>query len=176
MNLLRPSLKNLVGKKDLVGVEIGVFLGKNSLKILNNLDIKKLYLIDPYEKGVRFKNIGCVDGVEIKKHALKKLDSYNNKIIWIEDISNNVVYYIEDELDFVYVDGDHTYDGVIKDLNNFYKLIKIGGLIGGHDFDKETAGNQVRRAVYDFFKPLNKQVYSDSDPDDSKTMDWWVFK
>ena len=39
----------LKGKKDLIGVEIGVFEADHALSLLENLDIKKLYLVDPYE-------------------------------------------------------------------------------------------------------------------------------
>ena len=49
----RPSLRNLIGKNSLVGAEIGVGEGTNSLNILENLDILKLYLIDPYEQHGR---------------------------------------------------------------------------------------------------------------------------
>jgi len=43
---LRPSLATLKNKKDLVGIEIGVGNCLNSKNILNNLDIKQLYLVD----------------------------------------------------------------------------------------------------------------------------------
>ena len=36
----------LAGKKDLTGVEIGVFEGKHSLSLLKFSDTKKLYLIE----------------------------------------------------------------------------------------------------------------------------------
>lgn len=174
--ILRPSLRNLVGRKDLVGAEIGVFLGANTNTIFENLDIKKLYLIDPYnEDSSIFKNARYRAFI-IEHTAHLNLELYEDKIVWIKDVSENIIYYIEDEFDFVYVDGDHSYAGVRSDLNIFYKLIKNGGIIGGHDFDEETEGNQVRRAVYDFFSPLGKEVHFDFDPDDSKTRDWWVFK
>lgn len=44
----RPSLRTLENNKDLIGVEIGTDAGLNALNILENLDIKKLYLVDPY--------------------------------------------------------------------------------------------------------------------------------
>ena len=37
--------------KFLVGAEIGVEQGKNALKILKTLNIKQLFLIDPYKKN-----------------------------------------------------------------------------------------------------------------------------
>jgi len=174
--ILRPSLKNLEGRKELVGAEIGVFLGANSETILQNLDIKKLYLIDPYHEGYCLFKIAGYKSFMAKEEAHKRLTPYSDKIVWVEDSTDSRMYYIDDVFDFVYVDGDHKYDGVMKDLNNFYPLLKDGGVIGGHDFDKEDAGNQVVRAVYDFFNALNKDVHFDADPYDNRTKDWWVFK
>ena len=38
----------LTTKHPLTGVEIGVYKGENALNILENLNIKMLYLVDPY--------------------------------------------------------------------------------------------------------------------------------
>ena len=103
----------LNGKKDIVGVEIGVFEGDHALSLLENLDIKKLYLVDPY--------IMYDDNLEAIKHygkdlptindakqvAYNKLKEYKDKIIWIEEFSDKATNYIPDNLDFVYIDGNH---------------------------------------------------------------------
>jgi len=56
----------------------------------------------------------------------------------------------EDEsIDFLFIDGDHKYETVKKELKFWYPKIKNGGTIGGHDFFAE--GNQVKKAVEEFF-------------------------
>jgi predicted O-methyltransferase YrrM len=43
--------------------------------------------------------------------------------------------HFEDEsLDFVYIDGDHTYNAVTLDLEKWYPKVKKGGLFYGHDY------------------------------------------
>jgi predicted O-methyltransferase YrrM len=37
------------------------------------------------------------------------------------------------KLDFLFIDGDHTYDGVKKDFEMYRKLVRKGGLIAFHD-------------------------------------------
>ena len=37
------------------------------------------------------------------------------------------------KLDFLFIDGDHTYDGVKKDFETYCKLVRKGGLIALHD-------------------------------------------
>ena len=40
---------------------------------------------------------------------------------------------IEGELDFLFIDGDHTYEGVKKDFEMYSPLVRKGGLIAFHD-------------------------------------------
>lgn len=57
-------------------------------------------------------------------------------------------------LDFVYLDADHSYKGVIGDLKAWFPKVRKGGAIGGHDYVEGhvVAGIfGVRSAVKDFF-------------------------
>ena len=40
-----------------------------------------------------------------------------------------------DELDFLLIDGDHTYEGVKEDYETYKELVKDGGWIGFHDIN-----------------------------------------
>jgi predicted O-methyltransferase YrrM len=162
MILNRPSLQNLVGKKDLVGAEIGVYLGHNAKDILEKLDIKKIYLID--------RNLG---------KSKKYLQEYKDKIVWLQGLSDKVAEKIPDEsLDFAYVDGGHKEPIVLKDLKVYYPKIKPGGLICGHDYMKQKKLGVVE-AVNSFF--VDKEIHTgeclDSKrPEGKKHQDWWVWK
>jgi hypothetical protein len=57
-------------------------------------------------------------------------------------------------VDFVWVDADHSYDGVTKDLQAWWPKVKPGGLIGGHDYHWKQCG----AAVDDFFRQRGRQV------------------
>ena len=39
----------------------------------------------------------------------------------------------EDGIDFIFIDGDHSYDGVKEDYENYSPLVRPGGLVGFHD-------------------------------------------
>ncbi len=39
----------------------------------------------------------------------------------------------EDGIDFIFIDGDHSYNGVKADYENYSPLVRPGGLIGFHD-------------------------------------------
>lgn len=67
--------------------------------------------------------------------------------------SDNAVSEFPDNFfDFVYIDGDHSYDQVRKDLRNYYTKVKPGGFFCGDDYHFEG----VRQAVDEFAK--EKQI------------------
>lgn len=168
---LRESFRNLKGRKNLVGAEIGVYLGENSKSILDNLDVKQLYLIDPYETGL----VGITDegATEyILGNAKRLLEEHSNKITWIRRSSEEAAAEIPNKLDFVYVDGDHTYEGAYKDFETYWPKIKKGGILGGHDFDNE----HVARAATDYLGSRNGEYTIFSDVDQDGTVEFWVYK
>ena len=48
-------------------------------------------------------------------------------------MSEDAVDDIPEKLDFVYIDGNHAYEYVKKDIGLYYPKLKKGGVIGGHD-------------------------------------------
>jgi predicted O-methyltransferase YrrM len=46
-------------------------------------------------------------------------------------------------LDFLFIDGDHTYDGVKQDFERYKALVRRGGLIAFHDIAPAHAGSAV---------------------------------
>ena len=48
-------------------------------------------------------------------------------------------------IDFLYIDGDHSYDGVRADFEDYATLVRPGGLIAFHDIVTRTAGHEVHR-------------------------------
>lgn len=61
-----------------------------------------------------------------------------------------------EQVDFLFIDGDHTEVGVEKDYNDYHHLVRPGGLIAFHDIVEKQAipTNQV----YFFWKRLKERV------------------
>ena len=166
----RVSLRLLKNTKDLVGVEIGFNEGVNAENIIENLDIQKLYVIDPYESYTHFKQEN-ID--RWKEKGLLILEKYKDKIILIEKKSVDAIDLIPDNLDFVYIDGDHEYSSVFCDLMSYTNKIKKGGLLCGDNFECMT----VRCAIYDFIVFERKDLLLDGIEDNiDKSIDWWIWK
>jgi hypothetical protein len=166
---VRPFVKFLKGRKNLVGAEIGVEGGRNAKIMFEELDIKHLYLIDIFDTYLGMDDHGVLCSTEVGKACYNgtvyNLRDYMDRITLIVDFSEFAVDKIKEELDFVYIDGNHRYEYVKKDINLYYPKIKIGGVIGGHDFKYAEKGVVV--AVAEFFFRTGFQYES---------WDWWAEK
>lgn len=155
---LRPPFQTLLDRKNLIGCEIGVLLGENAYRILSNLDIEKLYLIDNWSHTR-----------SNKQAAMKKLRQWNDKLIWLDGNSLEQYKHIPDKsLDFVYHDGNHEFPHVVKEIELYLPKVKIGGMIGGNDYNH----GDVSAAVHYIFGSVWIDVWRISS---KKTMkDWWI--
>jgi len=179
---IRASIRtfmNTYDKIDLVGVEIGVDEGDNAECLLTVLPIRKLYLVDPWKTYEGFEinkeyrsytNTYHTDeqlnkSFETAKFRLKK---FGDKVEFIRKKSEDAIDDVPDELDFVYVDGNHRYTYVLKDLDMYYPKLKIGGWVCGNDYNMEHGG--VVRAVREF---IRKNKISGLTIGHN---DWWVIK
>ena len=142
---LDPKIREF---RDIVWVEIGVRFANNAKWVLENLDISKIYLIDPFcELPYLQQHFSAEKAKENKQIAHEKLKQYEDKIVWLEDFSQNVHQKIDDDsVDILYIDGEHSYDAVSLDLQLFYSKVKKGGLVIGDDYNESG----VRQAIKEF--------------------------
>ena len=139
------NFKMKTKEKPLIGAEIGVASGKHAKQILNFLNIKQLVLVDPWKV---YSDVWQVDNTSPKgldkfddifhennyKKTVKKF-SNNPKVKIIRDYSVNAAKMFDDKyFDFVYLDGDHSYEGVKKDLDSWYPKLKKFGVMCGDDY------------------------------------------
>jgi hypothetical protein len=133
-------LSPLRNNKKLVGAEIGVCGGEHALSLLKIFDIEKLYLIDPYEmysgyeEGHKHYGLDQKPLIDAEAAAKKLLSDYATKIVWLKEFSEKAAHLITEQLDFVYIDGNHAEHFVRNDIETYYPLLKKGGVLGGHDF------------------------------------------
>ena len=40
----------------------------------------------------------------------------------------------DNSLDFVFIDGNHTFEYVVEDIAQWSKKVKVGGIVSGHDY------------------------------------------
>lgn len=155
-----------------VGVEIGVKEGYFSKYMLENTDMK-IYSIDPWEY-----NSLLLHPVQAYEQAKKLLNPFGERSIMIKAYSPEICRdFQENSIDFVYIDGIHTYDAVKADIDGWYNKIKIGGIISGHDYSKERWVGVIN--AVDEFVEKNQLVLNltgENGEYDGHELSWWVLK
>lgn len=88
-----------------------------------------------------------------------------NIVIPFKMSSHEAYQMISTQADIIYIDGDHSFNGVLSDMLNFWFLLKEGGIMCGDDFHFKSVGDAVkeycrRNGLTLFFEDTF----------------WWVFK
>lgn len=71
-----------------------------------------------------------------------------------------------EKLDFLFIDGDHSYDGVKADFEDYSKFVRPGGVVAFHDIDDTSLHTKDKVEVHRFFEGLElpKQRFSVGGP------------
>lgn len=135
--------------ENVVGIEVGTCRGESSYLVLESCkNVKTLNCIDPwlaYEDWA-----GSLDQETMDKFesiTRKNLEQFGDRANIIKDTAENVKDQFKDEsVDFIFVDGDHSFEGAYNDIKNYYSKVRKGGIFSGHDYNLNT----VREAVEKF--------------------------
>jgi len=149
-----PLLLNaagLVGE----GVEVGVYRGEFSLKILKRWNGKRLHLVDLWSTieddgaGRKEYNYNRRSDYSWVLRRINRFPGSRTKIWPMESIAAPA-HFRDGSLDFVYLDASHSALMVRKDLIAWYPKLKVGGLMSGHDWgmpEVQFAVNTSRQVV-----------------------------
>ena len=181
---MRNGLQVLKDKnqRNLVGVEIGVWRGHNALSILQNLDIRMLYLVDSYLLYPEYNHNEILSHTDMeanKAEARELLKPYEDRITWVIKKAHDAKDDIPNELDFVYIDGNHSTIAVVLDMIDYYPKVKAGGFFSGHDIWKP----EMRPSIDKFARDRGYEISLYDKPDNQTwdqagidLMDWWWAK
>jgi hypothetical protein len=119
--------------------EVGVYRGDFASFVLRNCEfLKRYYMIDPWRHLQDWnKPTNQTDAVleEFFQEAKSKTDFAETKRVILRGTTAEVIDQIKDgELDFAYIDGDHTLKGITIDLVRVFPKVRTGGFVGGDDF------------------------------------------
>lgn len=145
---LVPFIQKLEG--ELIGCEIGICHGFTTKFFLDNIpNIKKLYAVDHYPSFVDWDGSRLTEGRQqlTKQKCRERLSNYKNVEFFYES-SLDFHEKLEDySLDFIFIDGNHSYETSLKDFKNYWSKVKIGGIFAGHDIGLSS----IQRAINDSF-------------------------
>lgn len=162
--------------KNTIGAEIGVWMANTSKKILNTAHPSKLHLVDPWsiepykaqtnnehesyenylEKysrvtGGRDEETFQAFYDKVYNDVVEKMSRFDNVVVhrmWSTEFFETCT----DKLDWIYIDGDHSYEGCYKDLVNCLRVMNHNAIIFGDDYawQKNNGKPGVTKAVDEF--------------------------
>jgi predicted O-methyltransferase YrrM len=158
----------------ITAVEVGVEHGFNASEMLNRMNIKTLYLVDPYTAYIDCLTNGVIQEAldESYQKMLFSIRYFLDKTVVVKKTSIEASKDFEDNFfDFVYIDASHDYEPVKADINAWWPKVKIGGIIGGHDYKWSP---HVERAVREFTEQYNLE-FMEFLADERQT-EWGIIK
>lgn len=116
-------------------VEIGSYVGQSTTMFAD--EVKQVISVDPFMNDYD-DNDGACHAADIPTVVYQKFldntSSYKN-IAHIRKTSDDAINdLLGQQVDLIYIDGIHTYEQVKKDIENYRKILKPGGLMCGHDY------------------------------------------
>jgi len=120
-------------------VEIGLGHGTTIKYLADNIkdDDFVFYGIDPHEKydGLHGKGRTHPQSIhERNRREVAEIKS-DNRVVLYNEYSHDAVSHFESEsIDIVFIDGNHTYEYVLEDAEDWYPIVKRGGILAGHDY------------------------------------------
>lgn len=146
--------------RDAVGVEIGVHEGDYAARMLRVARPRKLHLVDPWRFFEDSRYTEAVYGGQAGSQVVMDSRCEAVRERFAEEIESGRVIvhratteefgarYRGEPLDFAYVDGDHSFEGVSTDLRTLVPLLRPGGILAGDDYGVSGWWDQgVTRAV-----------------------------
>ncbi len=150
--------------RNAIGAEIGVWKGDFSRQLVAETQPRELHLIDPWKFRGEFpkrlyggRGAGSQTDMDRIHDEVKRHFERNSSVIIQRGTSGEVLGRMEDGyFDWIYIDGDHSYEGVMTDLELGQQKVRPGGILAGDDLYWGAADRMpVKRALEDFVRERN---------------------
>jgi hypothetical protein len=115
-----------------------------AVEIINSKKLIKFDCIDTWaETYYRFRA-----GQAVMNQFLENIEPVKHIVTVIrKDSADAAENYLDRSVDFVFVDGDHSYEGASRDIKMWLPKLKPFGILAGHEYN----WSEVRAAVNDIF-------------------------
>lgn len=126
-------------------LEIGTYIGRSIIWLtLGSRQVENIVCIDneSYQENTQ----------KIAKQSLVDFGYTGDmKFIKADSITSDIIKKLNTKFDFIHIDGDHTYEGCLNDLEKTKELLNKDGVILIHDYDFPN----VKKAIDDFIDKYN---------------------
>ena len=144
---------------NIIGAEIGVFSGSLSERLLASRPDMTLHMIDSWgdyeasleESGDFHAALSDESQEGYFRTTQNAVSSFGDRAVIHRKKSVDAAADVENDLDFVFIDADHSYEGCYSDIEAWSGKVRAGGLLCGHDYDNVDYPQWgVKRAVDEY--------------------------
>lgn len=155
------------------GLEIGVEKGHTSMHLLRLFPNLTLTLVDAWQAGLGTSDWSQDEADNNLISTLLHIRPHRDrtKILWMDSrlaAKNN-----GSSFDWIYCDGDHTYEGHRSDLLSWFYWLSDGGLWVGDDYnsrnEREGKGWGVKRAADEYAAEHGLEIHKERNL-------YWIYK
>lgn len=137
------------------GVEVGTERAVFAKTICRKNPDTLLYCVDPWKAYPGYRDHVTQEKLDrFYEESKERMKDFNCTLIR-ETSMDALKYFLDNSLDFVYIDANHDYQHVMEDMVEWYKKVKVGGILSGHDYIRRKGQDHlygVKQAVQDFCK------------------------
>lgn len=141
-----------------LGLELGSHSGNYAKEILDTYQ-GRLILVDIWNKSIDGSYVDFSNQTNYKQiynTCIDNISGYEDRCFMFRIDSKNASTFFNDEsFDFVYIDANHKYEYVKKDIELWLPKVRKGGILAGHDYlmldwysDKVYAPNGKDKYIY----------------------------
>ena len=166
--------------RDVIGVEVGVYLAETSKVLLKQVPGLTLYMIDPWldlgneDYVTSGDHVSDLDDAahqlnfEKARHAVGFAKERARILRMDSNRGARALLKVAPQVHFVFIDADHSEGAVAKDIERYWPLVEPGGFLSGHDYDypingRENFGPGVKRVVDSFAKREGLELVLEDD-------------
>jgi predicted O-methyltransferase YrrM len=134
-------------------VEIGVYEGSSAIVLCGALaDDADLHLIDPFvdDSGWALPSGWGASASATRRAVERATRSSGPRLHWHIERSQELGLRWTTPVDLVFVDGDHSPEGVLEDWRAWHPHVRSGGVMAFHD--AKEAGSGPKQVVDDLFR------------------------
>jgi len=165
-------LNEITPKGNIIGVEVGLWKADYARIMLLGNPRLIWYGVDPYHPYGRMKR-KQPEWDLICKRVIGKMSGFGDRFTLVRKTSKEGVNFIPNNVDFVFIDGNHDEDMVLSDITLYEPKVRSGGIMSGHDYSLPGSRDGIRNAVTTYLKSFDRELHVDNSFDPCGVF-WWA--
>jgi len=145
---------NSIDNDNIKYFEIGSFAGGSASLMSTNSKVSYCYSLDigyPVNKEIPIRN---VNNFKHNKCEYEYIEGDSTNVDIVRQVTEKIT-----NIDILFIDGEHSRNGVISDFNNYEKIVKQNGYIVFDDYMDDIYSPEVFGAVNEIVDGLDSNLF-----------------